>query len=98
MRTDPLLCNLRRMGCATAVAALAGLLAPAGAAAQTPSWPADLWPVLPLPKLSPEDLTSISAGWRHVCATRRDGRVYCWGYGNLGQLGLSTLKIGRAHV
>ncbi|MDP1884717.1 MAG: hypothetical protein Q8L10_05145 [Candidatus Moranbacteria bacterium] len=33
------------------------------------------------------DVNQISTKFRHTCATKNDGTVYCWGYGVYGQLG-----------
>jgi alpha-tubulin suppressor-like RCC1 family protein len=32
----------------------------------------------------------ISAGWQHTCAIELDGRLYCWGFNDNGQLGDGT--------
>ena len=32
-------------------------------------------------------VTDISMGWYHSCALKNDGRVYCWGLNDEGQLG-----------
>jgi alpha-tubulin suppressor-like RCC1 family protein len=34
--------------------------------------------------------TGVSAGYDHTCATTNDGRLYCWGHNNVGQVS-STL-------
>ncbi len=34
--------------------------------------------------------TDVSAGYEHTCATTDDGRLYCWGHNNVGQVS-STL-------
>jgi alpha-tubulin suppressor-like RCC1 family protein len=33
---------------------------------------------------------SVSAGFRHTCGLARDGRAYCWGRSNEGQLGVGS--------
>ena len=35
-------------------------------------------------------LSGVSAGGNHTCANGSDGKVYCWGYNSLGQVGDST--------
>ncbi|KNC85069.1 hypothetical protein SARC_02730 [Sphaeroforma arctica JP610] len=48
-----------------------------------------------------DPVTSIAAGLRHTCVCTKSGRVYAWGSGRHGQLGLGsqTLKTGvPAHV
>ncbi len=37
---------------------------------------------------------SLAAGWHHTCAALDDGRVKCWGYNNVGQLGLGD-RVNR---
>lgn len=34
-----------------------------------------------------QDVISIGAGWDHVCAVQKDGKVFCWGANTEGQLG-----------
>ena len=36
------------------------------------------------------DVRWLAAGYRHACALRGDGTVWCWGAGNRGQLGFAT--------
>jgi alpha-tubulin suppressor-like RCC1 family protein len=36
------------------------------------------------------DVIGISAGYRHTCAFKNSGNLYCWGYNMEGQLGLGT--------
>lgn len=36
------------------------------------------------------DATVITAGEAHSCALRKSGKVYCWGAGQLGQLGIGS--------
>gem|GEM_PF-998835 len=38
----------------------------------------------------PSDLTSVSVGFNHSCATSSQGYTYCWGYGYDGRLGNGT--------
>ncbi|HRZ80790.1 MAG TPA: hypothetical protein P5044_12335, partial [bacterium] len=35
-------------------------------------------------------IRSISCGHRHTCALDEDGKVYCWGWNQDGQLGNGT--------
>ncbi len=42
-----------------------------------------------------EDAVSIAAGGFHGCAVQRDGRAYCWGRGEDGELG-EVEKVNRA--
>jgi hypothetical protein len=37
---------------------------------------------------SGRQVTSVSAGTEHKCATLDNGQVKCWGYGLMGRLGL----------
>jgi alpha-tubulin suppressor-like RCC1 family protein len=41
----------------------------------------------PLPVGQARDWTAVAAGYQHTCAIRNDGSLWCWGYGELGQLG-----------
>jgi alpha-tubulin suppressor-like RCC1 family protein len=34
--------------------------------------------------------TSVSAGGEHTCATRTSGTLWCWGYNDVGQLGVGS--------
>ncbi|MBI5517707.1 MAG: hypothetical protein HY909_28305 [Deltaproteobacteria bacterium] len=34
-----------------------------------------------------DDVTAIALGFRHACALKRDGTVWCWGKNDVGQLG-----------
>jgi alpha-tubulin suppressor-like RCC1 family protein len=34
-----------------------------------------------------EDWSEVSAGGGHTCGVRRNGKLYCWGYDNKGQVG-----------
>lgn len=36
------------------------------------------------------NVRNVTAGYRHACAVRNDGTVWCWGAGNVGQLGSSA--------
>ncbi len=37
------------------------------------------------------DIAQVASGKEHACATRTDGKVYCWGRNNFGGLGNGTL-------
>ena len=39
---------------------------------------------------APGGWTSVSAGESHTCATRTGGTLWCWGFGDYGQLGIGT--------
>jgi alpha-tubulin suppressor-like RCC1 family protein len=39
-----------------------------------------------------QDIVQISAGVVHTCALKNDGTVYCWGFGEYGQLGDNDLS------
>ncbi|MGK5091696.1 hypothetical protein WDW89_06720 [Deltaproteobacteria bacterium TL4] len=41
---------------------------------------------------APAPITQVVAGYAHTCALSGDGRVRCWGSGNLGRLGNNLLK------
>ena len=43
-------------------------------------------------RVMPDDFMSITAGNYHTCATRFDGRTYCWGRNDLGQSGVAGTK------
>lgn len=36
--------------------------------------------------------TQIASGWGHTCALLEDGRLKCWGYNYVGQLGLGHIE------
>lgn len=42
----------------------------------------------PEPVELPAEIVEISAGTAHTCARARDGRVWCWGIGEHGELGV----------
>jgi alpha-tubulin suppressor-like RCC1 family protein len=42
---------------------------------------------VPLPDLGPAGAAAVAAGGEHSCALARDGRIFCWGRGDRGQLG-----------
>jgi alpha-tubulin suppressor-like RCC1 family protein len=42
------------------------------------------------------DWRAVSAGsGAHACATRTNGRLFCWGYNSQGQLGSGTAQLNR---
>jgi alpha-tubulin suppressor-like RCC1 family protein len=40
-----------------------------------------------------DEIAEVSTGWRHACALTKEGRVACWGSGELGRLGTGNLAI-----
>lgn len=34
-----------------------------------------------------DNVVALTAGWRHACAAKRDGSVWCWGSNTYGELG-----------
>ena len=42
---------------------------------------------IPFRTEAPGGRLTVSAGTVHTCAVATDGRVYCWGFGDLGALG-----------
>lgn len=42
-------------------------------------------------ELSPSDVLEIAAGFRHTCAVRGSGELWCWGDNAAGQLGTGSL-------
>jgi len=49
-------------------------------------------PTNPVPTLLPTGVrfTTVSAGTAHSCAVTAEGRAYCWGGNQTGQLGIGT--------
>jgi alpha-tubulin suppressor-like RCC1 family protein len=39
----------------------------------------------------------IAAGWKHTCALDNTGQIYCWGYGNVGELGYGSNGDGTMY-
>ncbi len=33
-------------------------------------------------------VSSVSLGWKHTCAVKTDGSLWCWGYNGYGQVGV----------
>lgn len=55
--------------------------------------PNEMGAALPLVDLGAgEEATAIAAGGEHTCAILGGGRVKCWGWNSLGQLGLGNLE------
>ena len=57
-----------------------------------------VWTEVPNPNGYSVHLTRISASWEHTCADGDDGKVYCWGYNEYGQLGDGTYVWRNAPV
>jgi alpha-tubulin suppressor-like RCC1 family protein len=80
----------------TVLAALAGLVLSLSACADSkdpfapaPDAPqADIFTIDPISS-DPTELVEITAGAFHTCVIRRDGRTYCWGRDDEGQVGAS---------
>ena len=49
----------------------------------------------PVPVASKHAFRQIDAGFQHTCAVTTDHQVFCWGYGELGQLGDGSTTIRR---
>ncbi|MGE0362517.1 MAG: RCC1 domain-containing protein [Vicinamibacterales bacterium] len=48
---------------------------------------------VPVPQAVRFDAVDVSVGAAHVLALTRDGQVYAWGRGNLGQLGVGPMPV-----
>ncbi|MEZ4324189.1 MAG: hypothetical protein R3B40_03160 [Polyangiales bacterium] len=44
------------------------------------------------------DVAAIAGTWTHLCATRSDGRVFCWGPNTHGELGVGDLVAHASPV
>jgi alpha-tubulin suppressor-like RCC1 family protein len=42
--------------------------------------------------VNPESFVSVAVGGDHLCAIRSDGRAFCWGFGERGQLGSGKIE------
>jgi alpha-tubulin suppressor-like RCC1 family protein len=51
-----------------------------------------IWPGLIWPGPAAPGAASLTAGFSHTCSLLADGRVYCWGANDFGQLGLANSK------
>ena len=82
----------RSFGFASVVAAaLLVALAGCGEDAESPTAPAPApAPALEAATAALVSFTTVSAGGSHTCGLAGDGRVYCWGYNQFGQLGDGT--------
>jgi alpha-tubulin suppressor-like RCC1 family protein len=87
---------MRALSC-TLLASLAALLVSVSACSDdardpfAPEAPAEIQKDFGTIDLSPDpaELVGITAGGFHTCVNRRDGRTYCWGLDNEGQVGRS---------
>jgi alpha-tubulin suppressor-like RCC1 family protein len=59
-----------------------------------------------LPKATPVEVTAAAAltGWRqvspgqaHTCGLDADSLAWCWGWNELGQLGIGTTSVSEPH-
>ena len=83
----------------TSFVALAGLILSLSACADdsrnplapAPTPEADIFTIDPIPS-DPTEFVEITAGAFHTCVIRRDGRTYCWGRDDEGQVGSSPTR------
>lgn len=70
-------------------ASQSGLTADAGSATPRPIAPSAKNPVTDAEETTPSELyvKTLSAGLQHVCALTAQGKVYCWGKNDYGQIG-----------
>ncbi|HEX6706385.1 MAG TPA: hypothetical protein VF169_16615 [Albitalea sp.] len=50
-------------------------------------------PLVILQPPAPEDFVQISAGLYHTCARKQNGKTYCWGYNEYGQVGTGEVRV-----
>jgi alpha-tubulin suppressor-like RCC1 family protein len=48
--------------------------------------------IKPLPLPDPESFVEISAGLNHTCARKLNGKTYCWGRNDQGQIGFESTQ------
>ena len=80
------------LGYLSTICRAAAALALAGAALQAAAQNMWIPPVIFRPP-APEDFVQISAGLFHTCARKQNGKTYCWGYNEQGQVGTGENRI-----